>query len=83
MPGGSRSGSGMTEPALNVGASFMLIYGTVTRLTGIQQLLVLNRCFCVGKAIQIAMMAQVSSTVFSPMLLGLAVLASLGGAVCR
>ncbi len=79
MPGGSRSGSGMTESALNVGAPFMLIYGTVTRLTRIQQLLVLNLCFCVGQAIQIAMMAQVSSTVFSPVLLVLAVLASLGG----
>jgi uncharacterized membrane protein YfcA len=45
--------AGVTEAALNVGAPFMLIYGAVMRLSRVQQLVVLNLCFALGKAIQI------------------------------
>lgn len=71
--------AGATEAALNVGAPFMLIYGAITRLNRIQQLLVLNLCFSVGKAIQIGVIAQASTTLFSLPLLSLAVLTALGG----
>lgn len=50
--------AGVTEAALNVGAPFVLLYGCVTRLNRIQQLLALNLCFAVGKSIQLSVLAN-------------------------
>lgn len=50
--------AGMTESALNVGAPFMVLYGALSRLGRVEQLLALNLCFALGKLIQIALMAR-------------------------
>lgn len=71
--------AGITEAALNVGAPFILIYGTTVRLNRVQQLLALNLCFSVGKAIQIGALAQASSQLLSLPLLSLATIFSIGG----
>lgn len=49
--------AGMTESALNVGAPFMLLYGSLARLSRFEQLLALNVCFALGKGIQLALTA--------------------------
>lgn len=49
--------AGVTESALNVGAPFMVLYGGLARLARIEQLLALNLCFCLGKCIQVGLMA--------------------------
>ncbi|MDZ7863111.1 TSUP family transporter [Acidovorax sp.] len=49
--------AGMTESALNVGAPFMLLYGSLARLGRFEQLIALNVCFALGKGIQLALTA--------------------------
>lgn len=49
--------AGMTESALNVGAPFMLLYGSLAKLNRFEQLLALNLCFALGKGIQLALTA--------------------------
>ena len=49
--------AGITESALNAGAPFMVLYGSMARLKRFQQLLALNVCFALGKTIQISLMA--------------------------
>lgn len=50
--------AGVTESALNVGAPFMVLYGGLAKLERLQQLLALNLCFCIGKAIQVGLTAS-------------------------
>lgn len=50
--------AGVTESALNVGAPFMVLYGGLAGLGRWQQLLALNLCFCIGKAIQVGLTAS-------------------------
>lgn len=47
--------AGMTEAALNVGAPFMLLYGSLAELNRSQQLMALNACFGLGKGIQLSL----------------------------
>jgi uncharacterized membrane protein YfcA len=49
--------AGVTESALNVGAPFIVLYGQLARLDRVGQLLALNLCFGLGKAIQVGMMS--------------------------
>ncbi|WP_245001980.1 TSUP family transporter [Cupriavidus pinatubonensis] len=48
--------AGVTEAALNVGAPFMLLFGAMARLGRLEQLMVLNLCFALGKTIQIGLL---------------------------
>ncbi|WP_077001236.1 sulfite exporter TauE/SafE family protein [Variovorax sp. KK3] len=52
--------AGMTESALNVGAPFALLYGAFARLNRIEQLVVLNLCFALAKAIQVGLISVTS-----------------------
>ncbi|NLD53760.1 MAG: TSUP family transporter, partial [Burkholderiaceae bacterium] len=47
--------AGVTESALNVGATFMVLYGALARLDRIRALIALNVCFALGKTIQIGL----------------------------
>ncbi len=49
--------AGMTESALNVGAPFMLLYGSLAKLNRFEQLLALNLCFALGKGVQLSLTA--------------------------
>lgn len=63
--------AGVTESALNVGAPFMVLYGAVARLGRLQQLIALNVCFALGKAIQVSLMALAGPPQVSPAALGI------------
>lgn len=45
--------AGVTEAALNVGAPFMVLLGGLAKLNRLQQIIVLNLCFAVGKTVQL------------------------------
>ncbi len=63
--------AGVTEAALNVGAPFMVLFGGLGRLTRHQQLIALNLCFFVGKAIQVSLMSTTTWPVATaPLALG-------------
>lgn len=70
--------AGLTESSLNVGAPFMVLFGALAQLNRVQQLLVLNVCFFLGKSIQIALMvASGATSQASPAVLSAAAVVSL------
>lgn len=68
--------AGITEAALNVGAPFVLIYAALTRLQRLEQLIALNLCFALGKAIQLGVMSMTDLPQVSPAALALGTVAS-------
>jgi len=66
--------AGLTESALNVGAPFMVLYGAIARLSRAEQLIALNACFALGKAIQVVLMRAVGLPQISWLALGVGTL---------
>lgn len=71
--------AGVTESALNVGAPFMVLYGSLARLSRLQQLLALNLCFGLGKAIQVSLMSMAAPASVNALVLAAGTAASLLG----
>lgn len=69
--------AGITEAALNVGAPFVVLFAALSRLSRVQQMVALNLCFCVGKAIQVALLLTVAPAPVSGMSLTLGVVVCL------
>ncbi|MDI3491360.1 MAG: uncharacterized protein PWP11_2637 [Thauera sp.] len=47
--------AGMTESSLNVGAPLIVLYGGIHSLVRMEQLVILNLCFAIGKTVQLAL----------------------------
>ena len=69
--------AGITEAALNVGAPFVVLFAALSRLSRVQQMVALNLCFCVGKAIQVALLLAVAPAPVSGISLPLGVVVCL------
>ena len=69
--------AGITGGALNVGAPFVVLFAALSRLSRVQQMVALNLCFCVGKAIQVALLLAVAPAPVSGISLPLGVVVCL------
>jgi len=69
--------AGMSESALNAGAPFVLLYGELARLNRLEQLVALNLCFALGKAIQVGLICMTSVPHISLAALAFGIAASL------
>ncbi|MFT3665455.1 sulfite exporter TauE/SafE family protein [Piscinibacter sp.] len=72
--------AGFTESSLNVGAPFMVLFGALAHLKRVEQLIVLNLCFFLGKSIQVGLISLTGTLgLTSPAMLLASTAVGLGG----